>query len=138
MIAHLHHAWDNYNRMGRTRQALQNAVLASLFQFTYTTLFGWYASYLFVRTGSVWPSILNHSFCNMMGIPSFDHSKQRSFIQKTSKFSKDVLDLLFLTGSIVIYVSFPLGVILFIYCLDSLTATASSMYWYPRVYIQHG
>lgn len=85
-IAHLHHAWDNYHRMGRTRQALQNAVFTSLFQFLYTTLFGWYASYLFIRTGSVWPPVLNHSFCNMMGFPTFDYREHRPFIQKTSKY----------------------------------------------------
>lgn len=39
-----------------------------MFQLTYTTLFGWFASYLFVRTGSILPPLVAHVFCNMMGI----------------------------------------------------------------------
>jgi len=40
----------------------------AVFQLSYTTLFGWYASYLFLRTGSVIPPLLSHVFCNIMGI----------------------------------------------------------------------
>jgi hypothetical protein len=40
-----------------------------VFQLVYTTLFGWYASYLFLRTGSILPPILSHIFCNIMGLP---------------------------------------------------------------------
>ena len=43
-------------------------VLIIVFQLSYTTLFGWYASYLFLRTGSVIPPLLSHVFCNIMGI----------------------------------------------------------------------
>ena len=39
-----------------------------MFQLSYTTLFGWFASYLFVRTGSIVPPLLSHMFCNYMGI----------------------------------------------------------------------
>ena len=45
------------------------AVFRSLFQFTYTTLFGWYAAFLYLRTGSLPGVILAHSFCNWMGLP---------------------------------------------------------------------
>ncbi|KAG0761808.1 hypothetical protein G6F62_005075 [Rhizopus arrhizus] len=49
-IAHLHHAWENYHALGKTREGLIQVICGSLFQFTYTTIFGWYASYLFIKT----------------------------------------------------------------------------------------
>src|ERR1700733_4712855 len=40
-----------------------------VFQFAYTTLFGAYCSFLFIRTGSLFPPLIAHSFCNVMGLP---------------------------------------------------------------------
>jgi len=40
-----------------------------VFQLCYTTLFGSYASFVFVRTGHVTAAFLCHAFCNMMGFP---------------------------------------------------------------------
>ncbi|KAL8279446.1 hypothetical protein RQP46_008258 [Phenoliferia psychrophenolica] len=68
-LAHVHHAYEVYVTGGRTAQALKMGVLQSTFQFAYTTLFGWYAAFLFMRTGSVIPPVLAHSFCNLMGLP---------------------------------------------------------------------
>ncbi|GAA6059270.1 hypothetical protein JCM10212_006663 [Sporobolomyces blumeae] len=68
-LAHVHHAWESYLAGGRTRKALVQGLLVSTFQFAYTTLFGWYATYLFLQTGSIVPPFLAHSFCNMMGLP---------------------------------------------------------------------
>jgi len=31
---------------------IKNAILTSLFQFFYTTVFGWYSAFLFLRTGT--------------------------------------------------------------------------------------
>ncbi|KIJ60308.1 hypothetical protein HYDPIDRAFT_117404 [Hydnomerulius pinastri MD-312] len=67
--AHIHHAWDTYNRYGRSPAALKRAVIGTVFQFTYTSIFGFYCSYLFLRTGSVYPPIVAHIFCNIMGVP---------------------------------------------------------------------
>ncbi|ORY31997.1 hypothetical protein BCR39DRAFT_525125 [Naematelia encephala] len=67
-IAHFHHAYEAWKRGGRTTEVLIQAVATSLFQLTYTTLFGWFASYLFIRTGSVLPPLASHIFCNFMGI----------------------------------------------------------------------
>lgn len=50
-IAHLHHAWETYKSRGRNKDALIFASLQSTLQFSYTTLFGWYANFLFLRTG---------------------------------------------------------------------------------------
>eukprot|EP00962_Isochrysis_galbana_P035982 scaffold12362_cov124-Isochrysis_galbana.AAC.13 len=40
-------------------------------QFTYTSLFGAYSTYLFLRTGFIYGPLLAHSFCNFMGLPNF-------------------------------------------------------------------
>ncbi|KAG6336859.1 hypothetical protein ID866_2217 [Astraeus odoratus] len=71
--AHIHHAWDTYNRYGRSPAALKRAVIGTLFQFIYTTIFGFYCSYLFLRTGSIFPPIAAHVFCNVMGVPQPNH-----------------------------------------------------------------
>ncbi|TYJ51215.1 hypothetical protein B9479_008227 [Cryptococcus floricola] len=67
-LAHVHHGLELYRKNGRTSQAALHALFACLFQLTYTTLFGWFASYLFLRTGSVIPPLVAHMFCNVMGI----------------------------------------------------------------------
>ena len=40
-------------------------------QFAYTTAFGWYATYLFLRTGHLAAPIAAHAICNMFGFPPF-------------------------------------------------------------------
>lgn len=45
------------------------AVLRTVFQFTYTSLFGFFAAFVFLRTGSVYAAIVAHSFCNWQGLP---------------------------------------------------------------------
>ncbi|KZT39280.1 Abi-domain-containing protein [Sistotremastrum suecicum HHB10207 ss-3] len=68
-VAHLHHAWEVFQRNGKDSRALTQALTTCAFQLVYTTLFGWYSCYLFIRTGSVWPSISAHIFCNTLGLP---------------------------------------------------------------------
>ncbi|KAH9977809.1 hypothetical protein BGW80DRAFT_1284313 [Lactifluus volemus] len=68
--AHLHHIWETYNVHRRSyHQALRRAILLTLFQFTYTTLFGFHSAFLFIRTKSLLPSVSAHIFCNIMGVP---------------------------------------------------------------------
>lgn len=58
--AHVHHIFDsdvNY--------------LTVAVQFTYTSLFGAYSSYLFLRTGHLLGPLVAHIFCNFMGLPAF-------------------------------------------------------------------
>ncbi|GAA6015398.1 hypothetical protein JCM10207_008973 [Rhodosporidiobolus poonsookiae] len=68
-LAHVHHAWDTYRTGGRTKAALQQGIFQSAFQFVYTTVFGWYAAFLFLRTGSLLPPFLAHALCNALGLP---------------------------------------------------------------------
>jgi prenyl protein peptidase len=37
----------------------------------YTTVFGWYATWVFCWTGRLLPAIAVHAFCNLMGVPPF-------------------------------------------------------------------
>lgn len=64
--AHLYHlhqlvTFDNLQ--------LIQAVQVVLVQFAYTWLFGWYATHLFLATGSIAAPILVHSLCNCTGLP---------------------------------------------------------------------
>lgn len=67
--AHMHHAHEIYTQRGRTACALRAAVATTAVQVAYTTLFGWYAGYLFVRTGTVVAPLAAHMLCNSMGLP---------------------------------------------------------------------
>lgn len=67
-IAHAHHGLEMYKKNGRNGAAALQAILTTLFQLTYTTLFGWFASYLYLRTGSILPPLSAHIYCNVMGM----------------------------------------------------------------------
>jgi prenyl protein peptidase len=47
----------------------KTAILISFFQFFYTSIFGIYSAYLFVRTGHFVAPFIAHAFCNHMGFP---------------------------------------------------------------------
>ncbi|CAO1615246.1 unnamed protein product [Jaminaea pallidilutea] len=84
-LAHIHHAWEVYTSRGRTDAAMRFAVLQSTVQFAYTTVFGWYANWLWLRTGSVVAPLVSHTFCNIMGLPNpwsaaRDHPRRRTTI----------------------------------------------------------
>ncbi|CAO2648543.1 Nn.00g078100.m01.CDS01 [Neocucurbitaria sp. VM-36] len=68
-IAHLHHLYEF--RITHPEVPFFVAVLRSLFQFTYTSLFGFFAAFVFIRTGNIYTCMLAHTFCNWMGLPRF-------------------------------------------------------------------
>lgn len=110
--AHLHHAWETYKRYGRSAAALKRAVMSTVFQFKYTTAFGFYCSYSFLRTGSVFPSITAHVFCNVMGLPQPGYEMRERPDRKL--------------GIVVAYVA---GVVGFVCVLKGWTHTEGSLYW---------
>ena len=59
-LAHVHHVFD-----------AGTPWIGVAVQFTYTSLFGAYSSYLFLRTGVLYGAVLAHAFCNCMGLPNF-------------------------------------------------------------------
>lgn len=64
-VAHLHHLYEKL-RQGET---VTRAVVSTLVQFTYTSIFGFIASVLFMRSGSIYPAIMSHMICNYVGLP---------------------------------------------------------------------
>ncbi len=66
-LAHGHHFYEF--RLTHPRVPAAAALARSLFQLCYTTLFGAYATFLFLRTGSLLAVCAVHAFCNCMGLP---------------------------------------------------------------------
>ncbi|KAG5916659.1 hypothetical protein E4U42_007561 [Claviceps africana] len=66
-LAHLHHFYEF--RVTHPQTPLAVAVARSVLQLSYTTLFGAYATFLFLRTGSLLAVVVVHTFCNSMGLP---------------------------------------------------------------------
>jgi len=64
-IAHFHHMIERIRR----GQDFKTAFFISSFQFAYTTVFGMYSAFLFVRTGHLASCVIVHGFCNFMGFP---------------------------------------------------------------------
>ncbi|XP_047033863.1 CAAX prenyl protease 2 [Helicoverpa zea] len=67
-IAHFHHMYEQI----KAGFIFKTALLVSSFQFTYTTLFGAYSAFLFLRTGHFVSPLIAHMFCNHMGFPNFN------------------------------------------------------------------
>ncbi|KAJ1454737.1 hypothetical protein M885DRAFT_424340, partial [Pelagophyceae sp. CCMP2097] len=65
-VAHLHHL---KRRLVDERANAGRALLETAVQFAYTTLFGAYTTFVFVRTGHVAAAVACHVFCNVMGLP---------------------------------------------------------------------
>ncbi|PLN78800.1 CaaX prenyl proteinase Rce1 [Aspergillus taichungensis] len=66
-IAHVHHFYEF--RLTHPDTSAFAALFRSVIQFGYTTVFGWYATFLYLRTGSLLAVIVVHSFCNWCGLP---------------------------------------------------------------------
>ncbi|KAI0190091.1 CaaX protease [Astrocystis sublimbata] len=66
-LAHFHHFYEF--RVTHPHEPVVAGLLRSLLQFSYTSLFGAYATFLFLRTGSLLAIFVVHAFCNIMGLP---------------------------------------------------------------------
>ncbi|KAA1466718.1 hypothetical protein DENSPDRAFT_791617 [Dentipellis sp. KUC8613] len=113
--AHLHHAWEHYNENGRTRKGLKNALLITLFQFTYTTAFGAHCAFIFLRTGSVFPPLVAHTFCNFMGMP-----QPQGEVNWYRRYATQIK------------VAYALGILAYIYTMRNWTLRADGIFWYAN------
>ncbi len=74
-LAHVHHLFAFVHARTPADQRLPpsqvviHGLLMSTFQFAYTSLFGFFAAFVFLRTGNFWAIVVAHSFCNHMGVP---------------------------------------------------------------------
>lgn len=60
-------------------------IASEVFQLIYTSVFGWFTAFLFIRTHSVYPAIFAHIFCNIMGLPMPVYAVRIRPTHKTSK-----------------------------------------------------
>ncbi|KAI6123947.1 hypothetical protein EV401DRAFT_2056027 [Pisolithus croceorrhizus] len=109
----IHHGWEVYNRYGRSPAAFKRAAIGTAFQFAYTTVFGFYCSYLFLRTGSVFPPIAAHVFCNVMGVPQPGYDIGQRPDRKLA-----------------IILAYLSGIVAFAYVLPRWTYTKDSLFWF--------
>lgn len=80
-VAHVHHLHETINSSRRpgasylstalTPSVILPGLIRSVFQFFYTSLFGFIAAFIYLRTSSLIACIFAHSFCNWMGLPRF-------------------------------------------------------------------
>ncbi|BFI31931.1 CAAX protease family protein [Marchantia polymorpha subsp. ruderalis] len=70
-LAHLHHFGELITRQ---KQVISTAALIVGMQLGYTTVFGWYATFLYQRTGHLIAPIVAHIVCNIMGLPNVDEA----------------------------------------------------------------
>lgn len=95
-VAHLHHLVDFLRshtapgERGPPFKFWMIGIIRSLVQFTYTSLFGFFAAFVYLRTGNVLACIAAHVFCNWQGVPrvwgrvgAFDHSASSTQIDVT-------------------------------------------------------
>lgn len=75
-IAHVHHLIDWYRINDGT--PFHHACLSVIIQICYTSTFGLFAGFLFVRTGHLASLVLCHSICNMMGLPPIERALEHS------------------------------------------------------------
>ncbi|KFH43095.1 CAAX prenyl protease-like protein [Hapsidospora chrysogenum ATCC 11550] len=66
-LAHVHHFYEF--RVTHPRVSIVAAIARSVLQFSYTYLFGIYATFIFLRTGSLLAVAIVHAFCNSLGLP---------------------------------------------------------------------
>eukprot|EP01038_Epipyxis_sp_PR26KG_P007745 gene7745-10522_t len=64
-LAHAHHLLDRIN----SGAVISQAILVTLVQLTYTSIFGFLSAMLFFRTGSIYSCIISHMICNYIGLP---------------------------------------------------------------------
>ncbi|RKF55206.1 putative CAAX prenyl protease 2 [Erysiphe neolycopersici] len=68
-LAHLHHIYEFH--ITHPHAPMTAALMQSLLQLSYTTAFGAYATFIYVRTGSLFSVIMVHALCNWIGLPRF-------------------------------------------------------------------
>ncbi|KAK5108825.1 hypothetical protein LTR62_007799 [Meristemomyces frigidus] len=74
-LAHVHHLVEflqSCTPAGRRLPPLSawvNGLARTGFQFGYTALFGFFAAFVYLRTGNLWACIVAHAFCNWRGLP---------------------------------------------------------------------
>ncbi|XP_071316277.1 CAAX prenyl protease 2-like isoform X2 [Trachinotus anak] len=72
-VAHLHHIIEQQRLQ---RDGMSVILLVAGMQFLYTTVFGAFTAFIFMRTGHIVGPVLCHSFCNSQGLPDIGFALQ--------------------------------------------------------------
>ena len=75
-VAHMHHGAVRLSK----GESLQTVLIQSLFQFAYTSIFGAYAAFVYIRSRSLLAVFVAHSVCNALGLPSLAFWSETSFL----------------------------------------------------------
>ncbi|CAD7085215.1 unnamed protein product [Hermetia illucens] len=110
-VAHFHHMIERL----RSGMDMKTAIIISCFQFTYTTIFGFYSAYLFVRTGHFVAPFVAHAFCNHMGFPDIND------VILHKNYMRYVLIALYVTGLVLWILVLPVATTPSFY--------ANNLYW---------
>ncbi|KAL4199071.1 hypothetical protein AMTRI_Chr03g49370 [Amborella trichopoda] len=89
-LAHVNHLLELYYDQ---RISFSRAVMSVGLQLGYTVIFGYYASFLFIRTGHLAAPIAAHVFCNVMGLPLISSTRGKA------------TRMAFMVGALVFFVS---------------------------------
>lgn len=120
-LAHLHHLKEKINN----GVPLTSALISTLVQFTYTSIFGLIATLLLMRTSCLLSPLISHIFCNFMGLPDLGYLKQPG-----KRFLSSPLSHLFGYRYILLALN-AIGLIMFAMLLFPFTEefAVHSMYW---------
>lgn len=97
-VAHFHHMVERI----RKGHDVMTSFLVSMFQFAYTTVFGMYSAFLFIKTGHFAAPFIVHAYCNFMGFPDFME------VANSEPKKRAVLITLFVLGVILFYLTYDI------------------------------
>lgn len=115
-IAHIHHCIEEI----RNGSKVSAAIIKTVVQITYTSIFGFIAALLFMRAGNLMSPLTAHIICNFFGLPDIGFTKQ----------SSDELSYLYPYRHLLLFLH-ALGLILFTMTIMKVTEDISktSYYW---------
>ena len=82
--------------------SFRKALLIAVFKLAYTEIFGIYAGFVYIGTGSLWPAIALHSYCNFFGFPSFENIVN-SRVRNSDRL---IALILYIVGTAIMFYSF--------------------------------
>lgn len=88
-LAHFHHFYEF--RLANPGVPFAAALARSVFQLGFTTVFGVYATFIYVRTGSLLAVCAVHAFCNCMGLPRLWGKVTRAMPVRSGKDDDDLV-----------------------------------------------
>mmetsp|Transcript_25824 Transcript_25824/g.79460 ORF Transcript_25824/g.79460 Transcript_25824/m.79460 type:complete len:176 (+) Transcript_25824:327-854(+) len=129
-LAHLHHL---HRRVLHDKVPIPHALAATALQLAYTSLFGAFAAFLFLRTSHLAAITVCHAYCNHMGLPDFDFLYPESVDAAPSARERDAAVALHRRRRLLVGLHLA-GILLFTLALGPLTDPAiyGSFHWPPR------